>query len=230
MPIHVFQHVPFEDPAGIRVWAKNAGQVLRTTRFFRNDPLPDPGEITHLIVLGGPMGVHDHAACPWLKAEKRFIREAIAAGRSVLGICLGAQLMASAMGAAVYRNAVPEIGWFPIEKAPEARKDAAAAFLPDALHVFHWHADTFDLPAGARCLAHSQACRHQGFFLDGRVIGLQFHLETTPASLEALIHHCSEELVAGPFIQSAAAMRGEIHRYAPNQQIMAALLTQWMAA
>jgi GMP synthase-like glutamine amidotransferase len=227
--LHVFQHVPFEGLGSIQTWADQAELETRITRLFRSEPFPLRSEVTHLIVMGGPMGVHDHTSFPWLAEEKRFMRDIIDAGKSVLGICLGAQLIANALGARVYRNPTPEIGWFPIRKSKEAQSDKIAGFLPSSLEVLHWHGDTFDLPTGARCLAHSDACRHQGFFLDGRVIALQFHLETTPASLEALIENCSAELVESPFIQSADAMRAVGDRFAPNQQIMSALLSQWRA-
>lgn len=207
MSLHLFQHVPFEGPGSIQGWADRARLKPQVTRFFQNEPLPPLSQVTHLIVLGGPMGVHDHQRFPWLKEEKRFIREVIDAGKSVLGVCLGAQLIAAALGAAVYQNPSPEIGWSPIRKSRKASSDAAAAFLPASLDVFHWHGDTFDLPRGARCLAHSEACRHQGFYLNRRIVGLQFHLETTPESLQALIANCSEEIVDGPYIQSATDMR-----------------------
>jgi GMP synthase-like glutamine amidotransferase len=228
--LHAFQHVPFEGLGSIQTWADQARLEIRLTRLFRNDPLPPPDDVTHLVVMGGPMGVHDHQSFPWLVAEKRFIARLIEAGKAVMGICLGAQLMADALGAQVRRNPVPEIGWFPIQKSAEALPHPSADFLPPVLDVFHWHGDTFDLPQGARCLAHSEACRHQGFFLDGRVIGLQFHLETTPASLEGLIANGAEELVPGPFIQTAETMRAVTDRFAPNQQVMNTLLAQWMAA
>jgi GMP synthase (glutamine-hydrolysing) len=211
-------------------WADRARLKPQVTRFFQNEPLPPLSQVTHLIVLGGPMGVHDDQRFPWLKEEKRFIREVIDAGKSVLGVCLGAQLIAAALGAAVYKNPFPEIGWFPIHKSREASSDAAAAFLPSSLDVLHWHGDTFDLPHGARCLAHSEACRHQGFYLNRRIVGLQFHLETTPESLGALIASCSEEIVDGPYIQSATDMRAVPDRFAPNQDVMRALLEQWFSA
>lgn len=230
MRLHIFQHVPFEGPGSILDWAQKARLETHVTQFFRDEPLPSLPEVTHLIVMGGPMGVHDHQQFPWLAEEKRFIRNVIDAGRSVLGICLGAQLMAAALGARVYKNPVPEIGWFPIHKSTTAQSDDTAMFLPASLEVFHWHGDTFDMPRGARCLAHSEACRHQGFYLDRRIVGLQFHLETTPESLHALIENCSEEIVEGPFIQSATTMRAVTDRFAPNQNVMEALLAKWSTA
>jgi GMP synthase-like glutamine amidotransferase len=229
MRLHAIQHVPFEGLGSIQSWADRTGGEIHLTRLFRGEALPPPGDVTHLIVMGGPMGVHDHAAYPWLTPEKNLIRDVIEAGRSVLGICLGAQLMADALGARVVPNPTPEIGWFPIRKSAQAQSRGIASFLPSSLEVFHWHGDTFDIPEGATCLAHSDACRHQGFYLNGGVIGLQFHLETTPDSLRALIAHCSADLLESPFIQSAAAMQAVIDRFAPNQKVMDDLLSQWMA-
>jgi GMP synthase-like glutamine amidotransferase len=229
MRLHAIQHVPFEGLGSIQSWTERTGNQVHMTRLFRDEALPPFGEVTHLIVMGGPMGVHDDDAFPWLAPEKKLIRNLIEAGRSVLGICLGAQLMADALGARVVPNPEPEIGWFPIRKTAEAQSNAVGDFLPSSLEVFHWHGDTFDIPEGATCLAHSAACRHQGFYLDGRVIGLQFHLETTPNSLQALVDNCSAELVEGPFIQSASAMQAVIDRFAPNQRVMDDLLSQWMA-
>jgi len=230
MRLHVFQHVPFEGLGSIQGWADAANLATRVTRFFHNEPLPPLPEVTHLIVMGGPMGAHDDHRFPWLAEEKRFIRDAIDAGKSVLGICLGAQLMAAALNTPVYKNPFPEIGWFPIHKSSEARSDETASFLPSSLTVFHWHGDTFDLPRGARCLAHSAACPHQGFYIDRRILGLQFHLETTRESLDALIENCADEIVEGPFIQPSATMRAVTDRFRPNQEVMKALLEQWVAA
>jgi GMP synthase-like glutamine amidotransferase len=230
MQLHAIQHVPFEGLGSIQSWAERTAQEVHLTQIFRAEALPPADDVSHLIVMGGPMGVHDQAAFPWLATEKRLIRNLIAAGRSVLGICLGAQLMADALGARVIPNPTPEIGWFPIRKSLEAQSNAVADCFPPSLEVFHWHGDTFDIPEGATCLAYSDACRHQGFCLGGRVIGLQFHLETTPDSLLALIDNCSADLVQGPFIQSAAAMQAVIDRFAPNQRVMDALLSQWIAS
>jgi len=230
MQLYAIQHVPFEELGSIQSWADRTGHDIRIIRPFLGEALPTPKDVTHLIVMGGPMGVHDHDAFPWLAAEKTLIREVIDAGRSVLGICLGAQLMAAALGARVVPNPTPEIGWFPIRKSTDAHPCETADFLPASLEVFHWHGDTFEIPDGAIRLAHSDACRNQGFMRDGRVIGLQFHLETTPDSLEALIGHCAADLVESPFIQTPKAMRSVRDRFAPNQQVMDRLLAQWIAS
>mgnify|MGYP000849044073 CR=1 FL=1 len=180
MRIHALQHVPFEPPGSIEAWARHAGHALAITHLYRGDPLPAVEEPDLLVVLGGPMSVHDEARYPWLIDEKRFIERAIAAGRRVLGICLGAQLIAQVLGARVYANDEKEIGWFAVEATAAARTAAVFEGFPPRLLAFHWHGETFDIPAGAVHAARSAACAHQAFAFGDRVVGLQFHLETTP--------------------------------------------------
>jgi GMP synthase-like glutamine amidotransferase len=196
--LHYLQHVPFEDLGIIEEWATARGFEIRVSQLFNHDPLPAFEHVDWLVVMGGPMGIYDHVEHPWLVAEKAFIKQAIDAGKTVLGICLGAQLIADALGAKVYPGPQKEIGWFPIERSPAAPK-----LLPEKLMVFHWHGDTFDLPEGAVHLASSSACSNQGFIYNHRVIGLQFHLETTPKSMEALIENCGEEL---PNVDEASSL------------------------
>lgn len=163
--------------------------------------MPGIEEVDFLVVMGGPMSVNDEQQFPWLSKEKAFIREFIATGRPVLGICLGAQLIAAALGARVYANREKEIGWFPIRGVNLSGGNNHR--FPPQCDVFQWHGETFDLPPGAVRLAESAACKNQAFQLGESVIGLQFHLETTPRSARDLVTHCGDELVEGAFIQSA---------------------------
>jgi GMP synthase-like glutamine amidotransferase len=206
MRIHCLQHVPFEGPAGIADWAASRGHSVTTTPVYDGAPPPDPSGFDWLVVMGGPMGVYDEEVHPWLAAEKACLRETIAAGKTVIGVCLGAQLLAQVLGARVYRNPVKEIGWFPVELTEAARECDPFAFLPDQLTVYHWHGDTFDLPDGALHLARSEGCAHQAFLWGGRVLGLQFHLESTAVSVRDLVAHCADELVPGPYVQTAETM------------------------
>lgn len=206
MRIHCLQHVPFEGPAGIADWAADRGHPITTTPLYARADLPEQSAFDWLVVMGGPMGVHDEAELPWLRAEKAFLRETIAAGKTILGICLGAQLLAEVLGARVYRNGEKEIGWFPIGLTEAAKESGPLANLPDSLMVYHWHGDTFDLPLGAAHLALSEGCAHQAFLWGGRVLGLQFHLESTPASVRELVANCADELVPGRWVQTAEAM------------------------
>lgn len=201
MKVHVLQHVLSEGLGSIAAWLELRGATVTFTYFFESSTLPPVHELDLVIALGGPMSVNDEDALPWLRAEKNFIREAIDAGKAVLGICLGAQLMANALGASVYPNAHKEIGWFPVTAVSG---DSAVFRLPASVEVFHWHGETFALPAGAVHLAESVACKNQGFQWGRRVIGLQFHLETTLESARAFVEEDDgNELVDAPYIQTA---------------------------
>lgn len=179
----------------IAAWAAERGIELKGVPVFENSPfLPGVEEIEALIVLGGPMGVYDEADCPWLKPEKLLIRAVIDAGKPVLGICLGAQLIADVLGADVKRNPMKEIGWFPIQLTDQARAECVFADFPQELTVLHWHGDTFDLPKGAVRIGHSDCCVNQGFLWGENVIALQFHLEAGPDEILKLAEGCAEEL------------------------------------
>lgn len=201
MNAHVLQHDPFEGIGSISGWLDRRRATVTTTRFFESATLPDLDGIDLIIAMGGPMSVNDEETLPWLVAEKAFLREAIDRGIAVLGICLGAQLIASACGARVYPGRQREIGWFAIE-AVKAGPDALP--FPDKAKVLHWHGETFDLPSGAEHLARSAACEHQGFQIGERVLGLQFHPEVTSESLALMVEHNREDLVPGEFVQSEA--------------------------
>jgi len=205
MRVHVLQHAPFEGLGCIATWLHGRNASVSYTRFFESTPrLPALDAFDFLIALGGPMSVNGEDELPWLRAEKRFVAAAVRADKAVLGICLGAQLIANALGARVYPEAEKEIGWFPVHAEPRV---PGAFALPSKVEVFHWHGETFDLPANAIHLASSAACRHQAFQVGARVLGLQFHLETTSESANAIIANCAHELVAGRFVQTADQFR-----------------------
>lgn len=200
MRAHYLQHVPFEGLGSIEAWLQRAGYEITGTKLYESSTFPRGEAIDLLVVMGGPMSVHDESDCRWLSDEKRFIRNMIESGTPTLGICLGAQLIAGAMGGKVSRNPVKEIGWFPVQ-AVASKKNAAFRF-PEETVVFHWHGETFSLPPKAIHIAKSEGCQHQAFQIGNRVIGLQFHLETTPDSVQALVTHCRDELAEGEYIQT----------------------------
>ena len=214
MRAHYLQHVPFEGLGCIESWLHRAGYEVTATRFYDSTELPEPADVDLVVAMGGPMSVNDEEQYPWLAAEKRFIGAAIELGRPVLGVCLGAQLIASACGAKVYPNKVKEIGWLPIQGvapsgangrdgAGDTGAEQPATFrFPPFLEVFHWHGDTFDLPEGAVRLARSNAALNQAFQLGDSVIGMQFHLDTTPDGARALVDHCRAELVPSMYVQA----------------------------
>jgi len=176
------------------------------------------------------MSANDEDARPWLVAEKRLIRRAIAEQKVVLGICLGAQLVANALGAAVYRNRFAEIGWLPVRLTPEARRSPLFGFLPETLRVFHWHGETFDLPAGATRIAESEACANQAFIHGTRVIGIQFHPEATRESVLGILEESAADLVPGPYVQSRLSVLGADENYEMLQPVMFGILDRLAAA
>ena len=206
MYIHWLQHVEFEGLGCIQAWAREHGHNVRATRFWAGDSLPEPGAMDMLVVMGGPMGVYDESAYSWLAAEKRFIRAVAKRTTPVLGICLGAQLLASVCGARITVNPNKEIGWFEVSPSAELPPWAAGIFTRQMV-MFHWHGDTFELPPTALPFGTSVACRNQGFIIDDHVVGLQFHPEMTMAGVNALIEQCGNELADGPWIQTAEQMR-----------------------
>lgn len=192
MRLHYLQHVPYERTGHIEGWAASRGHEITGTLMY-DEPsgagaLPDPEGLDFLVVMGGPMNVYQHDAYPWLVAEKRFIRACIDRGRTVLGICLGAQLIADVLGGAVTRAPFEEIGWLEVELTGEGRQLDAFAGFPDRFATLQWHGDTFSIPPGARHAAASVAVPNQAFCYDGsRVVGLQFHLEETRETLGELV-------------------------------------------
>ena len=219
--VHWLQHVPFEGLGSIGPWLAAHDARVTATRFHEAAALPPLADFDLLIVMGGPMSANDEAALPWLVAEKRFIGAAIEGGKRVLGICLGAQLIASALGATVRSNGAREIGWHAVAPIGEA---ALAAVVAPGGEIFHWHGETFDLPAGAKQLARSEACVQQAFSFGARVLGLQFHLEMTAAGARALVESCPGDLGRGRWVQTPEEMLREPARFARINAAMDALL------
>ncbi len=226
MKIHYLQHVHFETPANILKWAKERNIPVKGTNLFLKEPLPDMDDFDFLVVMGGPMGVYDEKDFPFLKEEKIFIERAISSDKKVIGICLGAQLIAEVLGAKVYKNRFKEIGWFPVYKTEEAEKTKIFKDFPEETIAFHWHGDTFDIPSGAIHTVKSEACKNQAFeYNDGKVVALQFHLETTKESAKALIDNSAEELKEnGRFIQEPDFILSQDRYFKEIQKILFNLL------
>ena len=224
MNIHVLRHVAFEDEAYIATWAIERGHILSGVDLYAGAPLPAPRDCDLLVAMGGSMNIYDYDQYPWLAAEKECIRRTVAAGKAVLGICLGGQLIADALSGPVGRNPVKEIGWFPTELTALARTHQLFAGFPPTFEAFHWHGDTFALPPASMHAATSRACPNQAFIYGDKVVALQFHLESTAASVERLIEHCGHELVNGAYIQSAAAIRRGLVHCETTNALMARLL------
>ncbi len=173
----VLQHVSWEGPGEIANEACARGIPLVVHRLDLDPCVPAPDDVDALIVMGGPMGVYDTPKYSFLASEVKLIAEVVRRGQPVLGVCLGAQLLAEALGARVYTGPSPEIGFGNVELTEEARQDPVFKALPDPLPVFHWHGDTYDLPSGALLLARNSNYEHQAFRYGRSVYGLQFHVE-----------------------------------------------------
>lgn len=224
--IHYFQHVAFEGLGSIEEWVSVSGHVLTSTKFFESAVFPEISDFDWLIVMGGPMNVHDEEQFPWLADEKKFIRQAIDAGKTVLGICLGSQLVSAALRARVYKNKEKEIGWFDIELTPFAWSGNLFFDTGNKLKVFHWHGDTFDLPENAILLASSAGCKNQAYIYKDKVLALQFHLEPTLNSLKQMIDNGRQELTAGKFTQSEKEILRNKKLIEPDRKILFTILNR----
>lgn len=227
MKAHYMQHVPYEGLGTIAPWLERHGARITGTRWYEPDAIIPPVEqVDLLIIMGGPMSVTEEDEYPWLVQEKTFVREMIAQGKPVLGICLGAQVIASAAGGAVYPNGEREVGWFPVAAVASGNADAfafPAEFLP-----FHWHGETFDLPAGAVHLARSVACENQAFQLGERVIGLQFHPEVTPAVVAEFIDHNRDYLIDAPYVATEPTMLSAPPEYYRDMEELLERIMGWL--
>jgi GMP synthase-like glutamine amidotransferase len=220
MNIHYLRHVEFEGLGCIKEWAKVPGNRLTATKFYEDNKLPFVELFDLLIVMGGPMGVYDESQYPWMKKEKELIAKAIDKNKKVLGICLGAQLIADVLGAKVYKNKEKEIGWLPVELTEEGKSNGLFSDFQQHSTVFQWHGDTFDIPSGAKRIATSEACENQGFIYGDNVVALQFHLEVRLPDIEKLIANCGHELVQAPYIQTAEELRKEDYITSSNEMIL----------
>jgi GMP synthase (glutamine-hydrolysing) len=217
----VLQHVAVEGPGTLAPYLEAYGWTLTTVALYKGARLPeDAQKYQAVIIMGGPMGVYDEAEYPFLRDEHRFLTRVLAQGVPLLGICLGSQLLAKALGARVYRNPHKEIGWYTVDLTPAGAADPLFAGLTSPVPVFQWHGDAFNLPAGATPLASSPLCTHQAFRYGDRVYGLLFHLELTPAVIHSWIAAFHDELVSMQgTIDPARIVADMPQRYVEYQQV-----------
>lgn len=218
--IACFMHVPFEGPGAILDWAKKNKHNIRYTRFYEGEELPDASAVDMLIIMGGTMNVFDFHIHPWMEEEIAWVKTFIELKRPVLGICLGAQIIAAALGEEVYPGPHMEIGWYNLQFFPSLGDYKIFNDLPVTRKVFHWHGDTFNIPEDATRIAASRAFPNQGFIYRNRVMALQFHLEVTPESVKELVDNCRDELVEGPCIQSEKEILSEQKHFQSNQEVL----------
>ncbi len=191
----VIQHAATEGPGTIAPALRRFGLETHYVRIFKDERVPREVEGYHaLIVLGGPMGVYEEAKYPFITDELNLVEKTLKAGLPFLGICLGAQVLAAAAGARVYRGRKKEIGWYPVRLTTEGQGDKLFLGLPEELNVFHWHGDTFDVPPGASNLASSELYTNQLLRVGKNAYGIQFHLEVTGVMISEWIEVSGKEI------------------------------------
>ena len=210
--LHYFEHVPYEGLDRIADWVAARGHAVSVTRFHAGETIPSLEDKDGLIIMGGPMGVYEADQHPWMRDEMAAIRAAIDNGKKVLGVCLGSQLIAGALGARVYPHTQKEIGWWPVDFSPYPVRGTPLEVFGARKTMYHWHGDTFDLPAGATLLASSEACRHQAYAIGRHVMALQFHPEISAATISRWVKESGSIKRPQGFVMSETDM----HRLSPE--------------
>lgn len=201
-----------------------------TTHVYAGGMYPPVTAFDWLVVMGGPMGVYDADKHSWMISEKRLLEEAIKAGKVVIGVCLGSQLVAEALGARVYKARYKEIGWYPVALTESGADHPLTAFFPKEFTAFHWHGDVFDLPAHSLRLLTSERTPNQAFVYNERVLGLQLHLELQQHDINLIIDNSLEELEDAPYIQQPATMRSRFEHITGMNRLLHRMLDELLAA
>jgi GMP synthase (glutamine-hydrolysing) len=224
MNIYILQHVPFEKAGFIEIWAKSKCHKTITVEFYNAFSLPEIKDVDFLVILGGPMSVNDERKFGWLRKEKRFIEGYLKVNKPVLGICLGAQLIANVLGSKIYTGKYKEIGWFDVFFKLNI-EHSVKNILPEKLKVFHWHSETFDIPAGAVNFAESKAFPNQAFIYGKNAVALQFHLEMTSDSIKDILSNCEDDLQGkSPYLEDKHQILNNLELTGGTHLLMAKLL------
>lgn len=223
MRLHYLRHETFEGLGNIEAWARSRGYEISSTPLFNNGKFPQMDEFDFLVIMGGSMNIYEEEKYPWLVREKKFIKKAIDNRKIVLGVCLGAQLIADVLVGKVRRNRYREIGWFPVRLTNEAKKSHFLNSFPEKFTAFHWHSDTFDIPPEAIRIAESGGCKNQAFEY-GKVVGLQFHLEYSLEGINLMFQNCSNEIIEGKYIRKQDEILSKISNIAETQRLLNLLL------
>ena len=234
MRILCLQHDPLDGPGALLEWAAERGHAVAFCRISEGESLPPIESVDLLVSLGGPMGAYEEQKHLWLAGEKEYLRKAVAAGKKILGLCLGCQLLADALGGTAFRHTCKEFGWQPIESTPAGWE----WFQPDGnglFQAFQWHGDTYTLPPGAVQLARNAAAEQQAFLLEdqgsggARVLGLQFHLEWTEQMAREALSEPGVAPPPSPFVQTPEEILSDLSLFASARLRFFALLDRLTA-
>ncbi len=215
--VHYFQHIAGEGFGSCYDYLKAHQAKITATEFFalpvdlplELEALPDIDEVDLLIIMGGTMSVNDEANYPWLKLEKRWLRRYLSAGKPAIGLCLGAQLIANALGASVSRNQHQELGWMDVGRVSHIPENYFQ--IPEKINIMQWHSETFEIPRGGVRLAQNNVCQNQMYQIGRNVLGFQFHPEITPHALQLLIENEEDSAVFnGEYVQPIAELKKTI--------------------
>ncbi len=227
--VWVLQHHPVENLGAIAAALESSALAWQYVRSDRGQPVPrDMKGAGGLVIMGGPMGVYEQDRYPFLRDEIRLIESALKDGKPILGVCLGSQLLAAALGAKVGRGASKEIGWYPVELRPPARDDRLFGGVPESFTALHWHGDIFDLPSGAVALASSAKTSLQAFRYGRNAYGLLFHIEATDANVGGMVREFGAEIEEAG-VNGAAIVAEAGQRIAALSEIAATVFGRWAA-
>lgn len=206
MHIHFILHADFEKPGSIDSWVTKKGYTSSTTSPYKGELLPSNDNFDFLIIMGGPQSPTNLIEFPYLKDEIGFTKKAIEKNKSILGICLGAQIIGEALGAKTDRSPHKEVGAFPISLTPDGLHDPIFKHFPKQFEAMHWHNDMPGVPNGAIILAESLGCPRQVVRYSDKIYGLQCHLEMTPELVKGMLDHCKEDLQPSLYTQKSEHM------------------------
>lgn len=231
MRILLLQHDPLDGPGALIEWAASRGHGISTCLICQGDPLPPINSFDLLVSLGGPMGAYDEGKYHWLATEKEYLRQAVAAGKKILGLCLGCQMLADALGGKAFRHSCKEFGWQPIEPTEVGRQWFGINGQDSTFKAFQWHGDTYTLPPGAVQLARNEATEQQAFLIKGStgalVLGLQFHLEWTEKMAREALAEPGVAPPPSPSVQSPAEILADLSLFDSSKKRFFALLDRF---
>jgi GMP synthase-like glutamine amidotransferase len=226
MRLHLFEHDPLDlSHTNITVWAQKKGYQISQTYVYNNEKLPLLDDFDWLMVMGGSPHAWEENVNPWLPAEKKFIARVLDAGKIILGICFGAQLLAEALGSKVFPNEQKEIGWYEVTLTPEGQNSFLFKNIPKRFTTFHWHSDHFSLPPGCTRLAFSEPTVNQAYTYKGHPIaGVQFHPEYTRGMVRHFAREEGHEWQPGPFVTAQETVLTQTETLPDTYWLMATLL------